>query len=574
MNLKDINYKRILLLIFILLIFGLIIFFVAKQFSSTCSSNGYYYNTSRKKCLIKCNPPQINGNDNDGTCECPDPQTQEGPDCLLKCGDGFGRCDKGCYNLVTQKCIGDKPCNLDDACENNTKCCSDYDNQYCNKDVDKCQTKTPTQQCQPGQTPCGPKNCCNANEKCNQTTYNCCNLDENDICNDGTCCQKSIDPDGKKVSRCCGDTCCKGNLLCNPSTNTCQIECKYKDKKGETVFCDTESQDPNVQGTFCFNHEDLNDSSKNYSTCAMNSCQFSEIKYEPSDFVDAKNNNNKVAICGAGNDFYFSTSYPPDKNGFLTPYSFPIYRFATTNPIKGTCNEGNCQQRTSEVFLDSLTSTYDGKVCKADFDCGPLLTYYNYKNNLEDPSNPYSKRKDSTPYDECPFENKLQCCFDDYNNNLFTGQVCDQDKIADSTGAGICDCKTYNEYCNNNGTFNMDAEKCNCNLDPNGHRLFGGNRCDKSAKEYCTVKGTKGEDVLLGDILDDYDPLYCNCKGFPYPELPIDCSIEVSNGNPQFKQDPDNPKVCRFNLCSYTDPNGKICKGIEAIPNNGKYYCP
>lgn len=574
----NLNYKRILLLIFSLLIFGLIIYFIAKQFSSTCST-GFYYNSDRKKCLIKCNAPQINGNDNEGTCQCPDPQTQEGSDCLLKCGDGLDRCGTGCYNIVTQKCINDKSCDIDSVCENNTKCCSDNNDEYCNKDIDKCEKKNPKQQCQPSQTPCGPINCCDSNEKCNQLNNTCCNLDTHDICNDGSCCQKVQDPDGNLVSRCCGDKCCPDNLLCNPLTKTCQVQCKYKDKNKKTIFCDIESQDPNVEGTFCFNHEDINDPSKNYSNCAMNNCQFSEITYTPSYFVDAKNNENKVAICG-NTGVYFSTSYPPDKDGAFTPYSTPLLRNATTNPIKGTCNEANCEQRTSEVFLDSLTATYDGKVCKADFDCGPLLTFYNYKNNLEDPANPYSKRKDSIQYDECPFENTLQCCFNS-NNNLFTGQVCDSDKIANFNGV-LCDCQNFNEYCNNNGTFNMDAKKCNCNTETdksgNTYRLFGGNQCNIDAKQYCAIKTKDGSDQIIGDILDEYDNTFCNCKGFVVSDLPIKCSTIVQSGNPNFKQDPQNPELCRFNLCPYTDPNNKICKGIEAridtSKRDNKYYCP
>jgi hypothetical protein len=365
----------------------------------------------------------------------------------------------------------------------------------------------------------------NSLESSNIETYVCevrpC--DDDEIICDNTCCPKDscIEVQGKSI--CCNEkdgfiicgsgntvSCCpKGIVCCNGIccsegedciNGKCMIKCKYNDKNGNILHCDPDYEQT---GEHCV---DLDN--KKISYCGHKDCTFNAVAYYPT-AIEGPNHMDKNAIdvCVSnlnGNcsfnpssfninvkdinniNFLKNDNYQNSNCKYYTIYNDKLKLERTeiapfASEYSKNCTADDCEGRINEYGVIDVT-TDESKLCLANFDCKKVL------------------EKNGT---NCPFgENHPQCC---YNNNNYTGQVCDKNQIAYyNRQTNDCDCIqgwTPIELPNKRGTrceivsVNSPRPKILSNIDC-GVTCYTGNT-GPDCENYVSVQNYTNSDVII-----------------------------------------------------------------------------
>jgi len=431
----------IIAIVIVLAVFGVGIYFISKLFAQTCAT-GLQFDTTLNKCIPVCSAPQINGPG--GDCQCPFPESQEGSDCSEKCADDQERCGTVCIGK-NDDCVNGAYCPPNKACNNDTVCCPD--GQICI--AGNCVF------CQPGQIDCGGTCCTTENCADNGITKECCDPNISDKVTDSngnsTCCEKE-----NGNSRACYGVCCPGATKCNLKTKTCEKACENPDKDGNPLYCGTSAD----IGDKCVND------SPTTSICLNSSCSYNLGPNSLSNTkIPSKVLPNGIDTCLSSTGKYYITQFPPSAPGGS---GVNLSSSLTADNVTG-CNADDCKTFVKNIgFIDNAEPNFQTGSCTATFDCDTMLTYNNFRQNLDSNFERVQNVDNINP--TILGIPSYQLCKNS-TGGLYTGQICNQQQVAMyDTTTQECDCVDVdtrpNPYCSGNGNLIVNTQDgtltCQC----------------------------------------------------------------------------------------------------------------
>jgi len=434
--------KNPILLLGVIIFITLVLYFVISKTSSgssrqTCTKNQEIIND---KCVEKCpnNGPRCPPNtgqciefgykcDSDGNY-CNDYQY-----CGAKCCPADQHCDKS--NPNAQNCVKcpNKTCD-GNCCPNKTDVCADTGNTTC----------------------CNPKNI--GTDQYRKITNICCT---EELC-DGICC------DSANGFSCAPD----------PTDSTkkkCMLQCPNKNSINDNIFKCNDGKSPKMptnpltctEDQFCFR-----DCDDNTFSCVDNDKCWGNVRYNPplltyrdnngdiTNYLNDKNNTVSLAcnIDPLTNDCVEkSDKWLINKDG-LGLSSNIIVELSNNAYSSKNCNANTCEKKIEQVntikgAYSKPTVNKNGK-CIGQLDNSLLLSPSDASTICKDFDNTNTNTN-----------NLGRCCKDkdSENNTIYTGQICDVDETCFKNSTGKYECINPNFYCGNNGKWNSDLIKCDCN---------------------------------------------------------------------------------------------------------------
>ena len=418
--------------------------------------------------------------------------------------------------------------------------------------------------CSSNKTPCGDV-CCNS-DSCINNKICCSEEDNNEICDNGSCCPK----DSTGNSNCCGNNCCdsKNNEVC--MNGKCVVKCKYPDSNGNDIYCtpDTNSE----SGQYCINVTNSNpivNNGQNYSYCGNNKCLFDTVNYDPANVTGPGYKDSEgLPVCKTSDGKLYS--YIP-QGGITDALSRTEYSPFYNKTVKN-CSASDCDARLKEHGVLNVNVNQIENGCNATFDCNTVLE-----------TNPST----------CPFGTmNPQCCYSSGDPNSFTGQVCPSGQIANlNSTTGKCDCiygwgcfeGTNGNVCDvvtsdnlNNVTDSniygslsgcMNSGKCNCKTGWSWDGITTPKSCNyywcrdnanKPRPDMWTPTIINGKKYCahIPPKVDANTSQYCHVNGF---QCDRNCSKFENDAGPGYKLG------CYYNLFN--------CQGYAAdVTGANKYY--